>query len=108
MNNKWRAADGGLDRDILHSVHQTLAEHGEVWISSGKYTKCTQAFFDLAGQEWQHEPVELGVSWEMPGVCGISNLDARKQNCLCWRMTRSKGNSAQAEAEPGKILALRP
>lgn len=83
-----------IDSDILSSVDRTLSQKGEVWIASGKYTTCAQDFFKMAGEGWTWAPVSLGDQWEMPEILGVANLDERKQNCLCWRMTRQ--NSTQA------------
>ncbi|CCG80610.1 Nicotinamide n-methyltransferase [Taphrina deformans PYCC 5710] len=74
--------------EILASVSQTLAPDGEVWISSGKYTTYALDFFTSAGEGWVWDPVELQQGYKMPDVHGVPNLDARKDNCLCWRMRR--------------------
>lgn len=68
-----------------------LKEDGEVWIASGKYTTCALDFFALAGNAWTWEAVAQGDRWEMANIQGVRNLDERKQNCLCWKMTRTAG-----------------
>lgn len=90
-SNSWwtTSSDHVPDSEILKSVEQMLSKDGEVWIASGKYTTCALDFFALAGNAWNWEPIVLGDTWEMKDVQGVANLDERKQNCLCWKMTRN-------------------
>ncbi|BFZ56904.1 hypothetical protein PYCC9005_003954 [Savitreella phatthalungensis] len=76
-------------RDILSSTEALLRTGGEVWISSGRYTKNAEGFLALAQTiGFMHNEITLESDWHGPPTTGMGKMSRHKDNSRLWKMWR--------------------